>query len=61
MNLLNDYLKSTFGTKVYKLALSNAVTCPNRDGKSALVVVSFVQIKVREILQKALRSLLQFK
>lgn len=33
MNLLNDYLKSTFGTKVYKLALSNAVTCPNRDGK----------------------------
>lgn len=33
MNLLNDYLKSTFGTKVYKLALSNATTCPNRDGK----------------------------
>jgi len=30
---LNDYLKSTFGCKVYKLALSTGCTCPNRDGR----------------------------
>ena len=29
---LNEYLKKEFGTKVYKLALSAATTCPNRDG-----------------------------
>ncbi len=29
---LNSYLKSTFKTKVYKLALSGGMTCPNRDG-----------------------------
>ena len=32
MKLLNDYLKETFGRKVYKLSLSAEVTCPNRDG-----------------------------
>lgn len=30
---LNDYLKERFGEKVYKLALSGGMTCPNRDGK----------------------------
>lgn len=29
---LNAYLRETFGCKVYKLALSAACTCPNRDG-----------------------------
>ena len=29
---LNDYLKDTFGEKVYKLALDGGMTCPNRDG-----------------------------
>lgn len=29
---LNEYLKNQFGNKVYKLALSAATTCPNRDG-----------------------------
>ena len=29
---LSDYLKETFGTKVYKLSLSTGCTCPNRDG-----------------------------
>ncbi len=29
---LNTYLKDTFGTKVYKLALNAGFTCPNRDG-----------------------------
>ena len=29
---LNDYLRETFGGKVYKIALSSGCTCPNRDG-----------------------------
>jgi len=29
---LSDYLKNEFGTKVYKIALDAACTCPNRDG-----------------------------
>lgn len=29
---LNDYLKSKFGTKVYKLSINGGMTCPNRDG-----------------------------
>ncbi|MCR4657576.1 MAG: TIGR01212 family radical SAM protein [Lachnospiraceae bacterium] len=32
MTLLNDYLKEKYGCKVYKLALSADVSCPNRDG-----------------------------
>jgi radical SAM protein (TIGR01212 family) len=30
---LNHYLKTTFGCKVYKIALNAGFTCPNRDGK----------------------------
>lgn len=29
---LNQYLKSRFATKVYKIALDGGFTCPNRDG-----------------------------
>lgn len=29
---LNEYLKNTFGEKVYKLSLDGGMTCPNRDG-----------------------------
>lgn len=29
---LSDYLKTEFGTKVYKIAISSGCTCPNRDG-----------------------------
>lgn len=29
---LNEYLKTTFGEKVYKLSLDGGMTCPNRDG-----------------------------
>ncbi len=29
---LSDHLKTLFGCKVYKLALSGGMTCPNRDG-----------------------------
>ncbi len=32
MIFLSDYLKSIYGTKVYKLSLSSGCTCPNRDG-----------------------------
>lgn len=31
-NKLSDYLQCQFGCKVYKLALSGGMTCPNRDG-----------------------------
>ena len=30
---LDYYLKNTYGTKMYKLALNAGMTCPNRDGK----------------------------
>ncbi len=29
---LNEYLKNTFGEKVYKISLNGGFTCPNRDG-----------------------------
>ena len=32
MKLLNEYLRETFGCKVYKIALNAGFTCPNRDG-----------------------------
>ncbi len=30
---LNDYLKSKYGRKIYKIALDAGRTCPNRDGR----------------------------
>ncbi len=33
---ISDVLKERYGTKVYKLALSNGCTCPNRDGTVGL-------------------------
>lgn len=35
MKLLNDYLRETFGCKVYKISLNGGFTCPNRDGTIA--------------------------
>ncbi len=32
MIMLNDYLRATFGCKVYRLAIDGGFTCPNRDG-----------------------------
>ena len=32
MITVNEYLKSQFGEKVYKIALNAGLTCPNRDG-----------------------------
>lgn len=32
INMLSDYLKDTYGTKVYKLSLQSGCSCPNRDG-----------------------------
>ena len=29
---LNDYLKETYGEKIYKVAINGGFTCPNRDG-----------------------------
>ena len=31
-NKLSDHLQREFGCKVYKLALSGGMSCPNRDG-----------------------------
>lgn len=31
-NSLNQYLRETFGEKVYKIAINGGFTCPNRDG-----------------------------
>ncbi len=30
---LNDYLKNTYGEKIYKIAIDARLSCPNRDGK----------------------------
>ncbi len=30
---LNEYLKETYGEKLYKLSLNGGMTCPNRDGR----------------------------
>ena len=40
---LNRYLKETFGTKVYKLALNGGMTCPNRDGHAGQPGLYFLQ------------------
>lgn len=32
INLLNDYLKKTYGHKLYKISLNGGMSCPNRDG-----------------------------
>ena len=29
---VSEYLKKTYGHKLYKLSLSGGMTCPNRDG-----------------------------
>ena len=29
---LNQYMKDTFGCKVYRIAINGGFTCPNRDG-----------------------------
>lgn len=31
-NIYSDYLKTTYGEKVYKIPINLPVTCPNRDG-----------------------------
>ena len=33
INTGNEYFKSRFGVKTYKLSLNGGMTCPNRDGK----------------------------
>ena len=32
LNTLSDFLRDSFGEKLYRLSLSCADTCPNRDG-----------------------------
>lgn len=40
-NKFSDFLKSRYGTKVYKLPLNLPVTCPNRDGRISTKGCSF--------------------
>lgn len=32
INMLSDYLKDSFGEKLYRISLDGGMTCPNRDG-----------------------------
>lgn len=32
INMLSDYLKETYGEKLYRISLDGGMTCPNRDG-----------------------------
>src|SRR5271154_1072841 len=34
-NSFNNYLRETFGTRVYRVPIDAGFTCPNRDGKRA--------------------------
>ena len=43
---LNEYLKNTFGEKVYKISLDGGMTCPNRDG---LICKAYGHILFEEI------------
>lgn len=40
----NSYVRQVFGTKVYKLSLSAATTCPNRDGKVGIGGCTFCSV-----------------
>lgn len=40
----NDYVRKIFGRKVYKLSLSAASTCPNRDGKAGYGGCTFCSV-----------------
>lgn len=41
---LNDYLRQTFGEKIYKLALDGGMSCPNRDGTLGTEGCSFCSL-----------------
>lgn len=48
-NTFDDYYKSKFKTKVYRLSIDLGFTCPNRDGKYLLGDVIFAA--KRELIQ----------
>ena len=41
---LNDYLKNTYGEKIYKVAIDAGLSCPNRDGKIDSRDVAYVLV-----------------
>ena len=49
---LSEYLKETYGCKMYKLSLSGGMTCPNRDGGLTHVAVFFAAQAVPVIFQE---------
>ena len=40
INRLSDYLKKTYGTKVYKLPLDGGFSCPNRKNSNGCIFCS---------------------
>ncbi|MDU2898089.1 MAG: hypothetical protein E7B88_04595 [Finegoldia magna] len=40
INRLSDYLKKTYGTKVYKLPLEGGFSCPNRKNSNGCIFCS---------------------
>ena len=53
---LNDYLKETYGEKIYKIAINGGFTCPNRDGTLGTVDASSVPGRDPESLRRILLS-----
>lgn len=49
---LSEYLKETYGCKMYKLSLSGGMTCPNRDGRLTHVAVFFAAQAVPVIFRR---------
>lgn len=49
-NTFDDYYKSKFKTKVYRLSIDLGFTCPNRDGKISFGGCNFCSEK-RELIQ----------
>ena len=45
INRLDDYLKNTYGEKVYRLSLQFGCTCPNRDGTKGTLGCAFCSEK----------------
>lgn len=60
MRLLNQYLRDTFGCKVYKIAIDAGFTCPNRDGTIGTGAKADASVKnsgAKGVLEETLRRL----
>jgi len=53
---LSDYLKNTFGKKLYKISINAGMTCPNRDGKIGTLGCIFCDGGSGDFAQKSFMS-----